>query len=167
MDGWDAIGWVNAGGACHHGETELMEYREPIRIWRHELRTDSACAGKWRGGLGTVHEVEVLAPVSVTTIADGVRYPSASRSGARSPLLEQKVHAKWLIQGDRVEPVVPQTVVSVPAGTRVLSHSAGGGGVGDPLERDRDAVAEDVRDGLVSVRGAREEYGVVIDPEAL
>jgi N-methylhydantoinase B len=43
----------------------------------------------------------------------------------------------------------------------------GGAGVGNPLERDIEAVREDVRDGLVSVESARDDYGVVIDPQTL
>ena len=45
--------------------------------------------------------------------------------------------------------------------------AAGGGGCGDPLERDPDLVAADVMDGYVSVDRAREDYGVVIDPESM
>ena len=165
MDGWDAVGWANSAGACHHGDTELMEYKEPVRILRHELREDSACAGRWRGGLGTVHEVELLAPVTVTTIADGVKYPPPSRNGASSKFEELKVHAKWIAQAAESQPVEPQTVVTAPAGTRILSHSAGGGGVGDSFRRELDAVVEDVRSGVVSLEGAQQEYGVVVDPE--
>jgi N-methylhydantoinase B len=46
-------------------------------------------------------------------------------------------------------------------------HSAGGGGYGNPLERDPDAVERDVVNGYVSIDRARDDYGVVIDPVTL
>ena len=52
-------------------------------------------------------------------------------------------------------------------GDKVVDYSQGGCGVGDPLERDIDAVWEDVRNELVSIKSAREDYGVIIDPETL
>ncbi len=167
MNGWDAIGWVNAAGACHHGEVELMEHKEPIRLWRHELRADSACPGTWRGGFGTVHEVELLAPITLTTISDGVVHPPPSRLQAASVHDELKVHKKWLTVEGTTEVLLPQSVLDVPAGSRVLSHSSGGGAVGSAFARDPNAVLEDVSNELVSIECALEEYGVVIDSDTL
>lgn len=165
VDGWNVVGWVNAGGACHHGDTESLEYKEPIRMIRHELRRDSAEPGRWRGGCGAVHEVELLADVAMTSISEGVLYPAPSRVGAGAVDASAKVHAKWTVAPDGTRaPVVLQNVAPVTAGTRILSYSAGGGGVGDPWQRDPELVRADVRDGLVSIAAAHLEYGVVVDP---
>ena len=53
------------------------------------------------------------------------------------------------------------------SGDLVRIHTAGGGGWGDPLEREPERVLDDVKDGFVSLSGALDSYGVVIDPVSL
>ena len=60
---------------------------------------------------------------------------------------------------------VPSVTGDVPAA--MVTSEGGGGGWGDPLERSPDAVLDDVRQGYVSIASAREDYGVVIDPDTL
>ena len=55
----------------------------------------------------------------------------------------------------------------IKAGQQLYHRQAGGGGWGDPLERDTGAVERDVRDGKVSIEAARLGYGVVLDPHSL
>jgi N-methylhydantoinase B len=57
--------------------------------------------------------------------------------------------------------------VQVPEGTVVSHRTAGGGGYGNPFERDPHAVGDEVRNGLISIETARDEYGVVVDPDGL
>ena len=61
--------------------------------------------------------------------------------------------------------VTPRNLVA--NGTRVIVHTGGGGGWGDPLDRDIEAVRRDVDEGLVSLEAARDDYGVVIDPDEI
>ena len=61
----------------------------------------------------------------------------------------------------------PYGLTQLKPGDVVTMDAAGGGGYGDPLERDPELVESDVREGYVSVEAARDEYGVVIDPETL
>jgi N-methylhydantoinase B len=61
----------------------------------------------------------------------------------------------------------PSGLTFLDPGDSISFVSAGGGGYGDPLERDPEAVLRDVRFGYVSPAGARREYGVVVDPETL
>ena len=56
---------------------------------------------------------------------------------------------------------------SAVRGARGSDRPGGGGGWGDPLEREPERVAEDVRHGFVSIDGAKRDYGVVIDEESL
>jgi N-methylhydantoinase B len=55
--------------------------------------------------------------------------------------------------------------IPLPAGSRIVMETAGGGGWGDPLQRDPARVALDVRRGYVSPAAARNRYGVVLDPQ--
>ncbi len=61
-------------------------------------------------------------------------------------------------------PTTKDLVPNVPAGTVYFQQAGGGGGWGDPHKRPADKVLRDVRNGLVSVEKAREDYGVAIDP---
>ena len=58
------------------------------------------------------------------------------------------------------------TLYDVPADSRAIIRTAGGGGWGDPLERDIERVLRDVREGLVTLEAAERDYGVVIDPQS-
>ena len=62
-------------------------------------------------------------------------------------------------------PLPPKVTQAVPAGTRIILRTAGGGGYGPAWERDSKKVCRDVLHGLISVERARTCYGVVIDPE--
>jgi N-methylhydantoinase B len=169
MDGWSGIsGSPSSAGAAYVTDIEDVEYEFPIHFHRWELRTDSGCAGKWRGGAATVSEIE---PVnhSMDIVAAGVgdKFPPTSLLGAKSKLIEQKLHRRYLIGKERTRRIPPHSVVHVDIGERVVFCHQGGGGVGDPFERDLEAVRSDVLNEIVSIKGAKEDYGVVIDPETL
>jgi N-methylhydantoinase B len=76
---------------------------------------------------------------------------------------------KELIRADGTREDLPSKVENVPVspGDRLVFETAGGGGLGDPLDRDPETVALEVRRGLVSAESAYEEYGVVLDGGAL
>ena len=69
----------------------------------------------------------------------------------------------WLDPDDNPEPVPSKLTLTIRQGQLFRHEVAGAGGYGDPLERDPDAVARDVRNELVSPAAARADYGVVID----
>jgi N-methylhydantoinase B len=136
---------------------EVTESISPLVFWRKELRQDTGGAGRTRGGLGqrlvigTVDET----PFSVFLTADKVDNPPQGLKGGR-PGGAAKVQ---LSSGKKLRSKGQQTI---PCGERVHLEIAGGGGYGDPLTRDIEKVAADVRSGLVSRRAAREHYGVVL-----
>lgn len=169
MDGWPACGPECCFGALTSGDVEIMEYSYPIIIHKYGLRQDSGGAGRYRGGPGTVWEVEPIDhEMTVVTFGEGRRYPAPSAAGAFSKLVDAKVGktVRYNSQGT-VDVIRKNIITTIKPGERIANMNPGGGGVGNPFERDIDAVVTDVRDGYVSVEGARVEYGVVVDPETL
>jgi N-methylhydantoinase B len=169
-DGGHLWGLPAAGGANMTGEIELLEFRLPIRIVRHELLADSGCPGTWRGGCGAALEIEVqCAEGIVTRTGSGVRHAPASRLGGGSSLDPSiRVHRVWVrhVSGS-TEELPLHSLRRLEAGDRVFGEVAGGGGVGPAWQRDLQAVEADVRTGLVTAQKAEEEYGVAFNPDGL
>jgi N-methylhydantoinase B len=140
--------------------SEFSEARFPFIVERLGLAVDSGGAGLYRGGLGYEKHIRMRRDAHFMSIADrsilacwGVRGGKAGRSfqvtidpgGADEHDVDALIDAEF-----------------VPAGTLIRIRTTGGGGWGDPLERDPDLVARDVRWGKVSRAAARASYGVVI-----
>jgi N-methylhydantoinase B len=139
---------------------EFTETRFPLRVERLALAPDSGGAGQRRGGLGYLKEVRVLRDAYFLSVADrsilGCWGLAGGRAGAPFKVTVDP--------GGPNERVLPGLVDDepIPAGTLVRVETTGGGGWGDPLEREADLVGLDVLQGKVSERAAREEYGVVV-----
>ena len=169
MDGWHAVGPLCCFGALISGDVELLEHSYPILIHRYSLNTDSAGAGKFRGGSGTCWEVEPIDhDMTVITWGEGRKYPAVGAAGARNVLVQDKVgRIELTLAGQETEIIRRNTIITLHPGDRLCNINPGGGGYGDPLTRDIESVLRDVRNNIVSVRGALEEYGVVVDPVTL
>lgn len=142
---------------------EKMEVRWPILVRRRELRQDSGGPGRYRGGLGLETEVEGLVEGQWSLTDMGRQnYPPWGIEGGKAG-----APAAGLMKLPTETAFKPVSVVRhiVPAGTRVVVATAGGGGWGNPLERDPKLVQQDVVEGFVSVESAARDYGVVIDPQ--
>lgn len=162
QDGWHACGPECCFGALTSGDIELLEYSYPIVIHRYSLMTDSGGAGKFRGGSGTCWEVEPLdRPMDFITFGEGRKYPATGAAGAKSRLTEPKVGRIEISRNGQVEVVKNNIIEQIKPGERAANMNPGGGGYGDPFQRDIAAVISDVKNGLVSLEGAREDYGVV------
>lgn len=159
QDGMDGV-HVNMTNT-RNTPVEVIEMSYPLLVERYGLVPDSGGPGRFRGGLGMLREVTVLdssATVSLST-ERAVLSPwglAGGEAGRRSRCFFKIDEAVELLPG-KVTRVVP------PLGTVAL-ETAGGGGFGDPLERDPERVREDVLDGLVSPEGATDNYGVVFKP---
>src|SRR5439155_20805465 len=129
-----------------------------VVVWRKEFRPDSGGAGTWRGGLGQVLEFATLdeRPFDVLAMFDRVYHPARGRALGG----EGGAGFIGLASGPTLRPKGQQTF---PAGDRLRLELPGGGGYGDPFERDPARVADDVRSGLVSLTSARTLYGVALD----
>ncbi len=164
MDGWHACGPLCCFGALSAGDTELLEYAYPIVIRRYGLLQDSGGAGAFRGGSGTVWEVEPIDhEMTVVAFGEGRKLPTMGAAGAFNRMLDPKLGKLVLQRGDERQVYRSNTILQVAPGQRVANYNPGGGGYGNPLARDPDAVRLDVLNGLVSPEAAHDEYGVVLD----
>jgi N-methylhydantoinase B len=169
MDGWHGVGPQAGLGGGAAGDMELIEYQYPLLVHRYGFATDSAGPGEWRGGSGLVHEVEALDHRMTAVIwGEGRKYPASSVGGANPAWLPEKLGRVEVIRNDgSVEHIDRNSMVVLEPGERFVTRSAGGGAVGNPFARAPEKVRDDVVEGFVSVDGAREEYGVVLDPATL
>jgi N-methylhydantoinase B len=165
MDGWHGVGPQAGLGGGAAGDMELIEYQYPLLVHRYGFATDSANPGEWRGGSGLVHEVEALHHHMTAVVwGEGRKFPASSVAGGGAARPDAKVGTVEIRRADgTVERVMRNCVLELAPGERFVTRSAGGGAVGNPFDRDPEAVRADVVEGFVSVEGARDEYGVVLD----
>jgi N-methylhydantoinase B len=159
-------GVPNPGANQSNQPIELIEAELPLEAVQYALIPDSGGAGRFRGGLGLVREYRLLADEAVWTMRSDRRAHrpygvQGGRPGAPS----------WNIlnpgPGQRVLPTLPMESVALERGDVFRMTLAGGGGYGDPLERDLARVLDDYLDEKVTLEHARQEYGVVIDPTGM
>ena len=159
IDGYDHIGMIDASGGVLDQDYEMFEQQTPHLLIRHEYLTDSAGAGEWRGGLG----VETLFRIGsddtqLVTFGDGDFEPAFGLFGGGDGTLNF-IRLTWP-DGRTVVPRNKDLITGVPRGTLYHQQAGGGGGYGDPRRRDRAKVREEVRDGVISARAARDAYGL-------
>ena len=145
---------------------EFSESRFPVRVLRLGLAMDSGGPGKHRGGLGYLKEFQALCDCEALSNADRSFIAPWGVNGGRAGGL----YSVTINPGDisrREERVVPalSNRVSVEKGDIIRIITTGGGGWGDPLDRETERVREDVSWGKVSLEGARRDYGVVFADE--
>ena len=136
---------------------EVIESISPVVMHRRELRPGSEGPGRHRGGFGQEMEIGVRGDSGWTLSAmyDRTRFPA---QGMRGGFPGGEGSARTA-SGEALHPKRQQRI---PGGGRVVLRLPGGGGHGDPFEREPAQVTRDVEDGLVSVERARDVYGVVL-----
>jgi N-methylhydantoinase B len=140
---------------------EATEHAGPVVIWRKELRPDSGGPGRWRGGLGQVMEVGARPghAFAFSAMFDRLRHPARGRDGGGPG----GATAVFLSDGT---PLPGKGRFEVPEGATVRLAFPGGGGIGDPKTRPREAVLRDLRLGYISPAAARDIYGLGEDAAA-
>jgi N-methylhydantoinase B len=145
---------------------EILEAAYPIAFAQWALRPDSAGAGMHRGGLGAIYEIEALAPGGADVYLLGERgcYAPFGVNGGGPAALNR---FSWQTSaGEKSPPLASKvTDVKIQRGQRVRLETPGGGGWGNPIERDPARVARDLRLGYVTPKAALEHYHVVIDAD--
>ena len=134
---------------------EATEHAGPVVIWRKELRPDSGGAGRRRGGLGQVMEVGARDGYAFdfSAMFDRMHHPARGRAGGQAGGATEVT----LSDGTTL-PGKGRT--AVPPGATVRLAFPGGGGIGDPRDRDRAAVRADLALGYISAQAARDIYGL-------
>jgi N-methylhydantoinase B len=143
---------------------EAQERLAPVLTSSHQIASDSGGPGKHRGGCGVI-KGGTLTEIGRTVMSyccDRARSITWGVDGGL-PSIPHGVTLRREGERPRFLGAVFSGVPVIP-GDRFERPSAGGGGLGDPLERDPAQVLEDVIDGYVTVRGAEHDYGVVIKP---
>jgi N-methylhydantoinase B len=142
---------------------EVAEQKYGVVIEQYRLNTTGGGAGQWRGGEGIVKDFRITAEtVTVTGIVGRHEFPAWGAAGGESGS-RNEFH---FIFADGRPPEVTGMVsgVTLHRGDVVRVVTGSGGGWGDPLQRDPEAVASDVRNGFVTVADAESVYGVLVDP---
>jgi len=141
---------------------EIFESDTPLIVERRELLPDSGGPGRMKGGLGRRVVFKVpddkyapLPPVNLGIQSGRFKYPPEGLFGGKPG-----ARASFMVNG---KPGNPYGLTQLQPGDVVIMDAAGGGGYGDPLEREPERVLVDVVNGYVSSEKARSEYGVVIN----
>ncbi len=164
-DGFDALGFTGTPGSMRSPDMEMFELSTPHFMEQYEYLPDSAGAGEWRGGLGTVSRWRFYGVDELgVTIGDDVKAEGADPApglfgGEPAGLNELRLHYP---DGTVKDWGSKEIVFGIPEGTICEALNGGGGGYGDPRRRDAQKVWEEVRDGLLTPEKARASYGVAI-----
>jgi N-methylhydantoinase B len=156
-DGLDGHSWWPLFKAV---PTEYLEKYYPLRVDSYTVRTDSGGAGYHRGGHGVAKEYTFLEDGQITFQDDRAQTHPWGVNGGKYGQSSQKL----LIRADGTQWPLPSKVENVPVrkGDKLVFSTAGAGGLGDPLTREPERVATDVRAGLITVQTAHDDYGVVV-----
>ena len=157
-DGWQGNSNMFANMASQ--SIEVIETEQPMQILSYEFVPDRAGPGKFRGGAPYRRDYKFLEREAVLQVRSDRRkfrpyglyggYPGKASANFMNPQAEN-------------EPLDSKLTMNIQRGTVFRHELAGGGGWGDPLDRDPDNVLKDVRNELVSPTMAFDDYGVRID----
>ncbi len=154
-DGQSAL-QTTTHGDCRRVPIEVEEMEGPALVQRFELVPDSGGAGRWRGGLGTLMEVVAPMEASAYLTFDRAKFPPWGLYGGKNGMAG---YGQIEIPDEAVQ-TVTKAFKPIPAGTLVRAVNNGGGGWGDPLERELDAIEWDLRQGYLTRIAAERDYGV-------
>ncbi len=160
-DGWPLIMTSSGMGGLKILSTEMSELLYPIMIDHHEIETDSMGHGRTIGGAGIRIAVRPYsAPMDCHVTGDGADNPPFGLFGG-TPGIGGGNYREDLTSGHRTY-CSSKGYLKIDEGQVWVGVSSGGGGYGDPIERDAEKVCAHVRDGIISSESAFEIYGVVM-----
>jgi N-methylhydantoinase B len=161
-DGIDAVYYV----AQKNYPVEFAEMECGVHVERYSMHCDSGGPGAYRGGCGVVRDIRIIADEGIlASRLENVKYPAWGVNGGHSgrpgrllvnPGSPDEYELKPLSDNNRLQ-----------RGDVLRIMTPGGGGWGDPLDRQVTSVRDDVLDGFVSLDSALHDYGVVLDPQTL
>jgi N-methylhydantoinase B len=157
-DGADGVMHLSEPG-CRNNPVEVLETKSPMFIESYGYRPDTGGPGRNRGGVGVSRSYRFLAPSTGICLVYKTKTKPWSIAGGgvgdNNHILLNPGTEREMVQGGSYN--------RLEAGDVLVNNTGGGGGYGDPFEREPARVARDVRNGFVSVEAAARDYGVVVD----
>ena len=139
---------------------EVIEAEQPVEILAYELLPDRAGAGQYRGGAPYYRDYRFTEKEAVLQVrSDRARFRPYGLYGG----MPGQPSANYLNPHGNNQKLTSKPTMMIQKGDVFRHELAGGGGWGDPLDRDPDHVLRDVRDELVSITSAESDYGVIIN----
>jgi len=185
--GWGACSDHDGMNACNDPHivsallmsAEVAEQCHPVHWQQYEIRSDSGGPGKFRGGTGMVFKFKPLnvMRLSMETSRTKIGAPGTCDGGRGTiqyVFREESDNTYTTMMGRDLTSSLDdlstwqmslQSDMKFEKGNSFVLFTGGGGGYGDPLERDVDSVREDVIQGYVTIEGAKKDYGVILDSE--
>lgn len=157
-------------GNCRNTPVEIFETMFPFRVLSYELNRDSGGVGRRRGGLSTRRELQVTADeVTVSMMMDHVKTGAlglfgGSTGGLGGAWVRRSGEDAFLTFSHAYDVISPSKFADlvVHNGDRIRIDSAGGGGYGDPSDREVELVLSDMQEGFISADAAVNDYRVAI-----
>lgn len=142
---------------------EALEQEDPLLVTRYEMVPDTGGPGRFRGGLGARRDTVMLGPgFEHSGFAIGHQFPGVGLHGGSRGRVTSSSMLVLNVGKEGEVPLNPAAHYRLELGDVLSVFTPGGGGFGDPFERDPEAVAADVAAGKVTRHGAKSDYGVVI-----
>jgi N-methylhydantoinase B len=161
MDGYSYLSDAADLGGMTFPNIESNEVQYPHITEIHEFRQDSGGSGKFRGGLGVKYKIKMYDEKPLLVMfGDGVLTPPYGLYGGKEGKTNKPILNEYM-KNQRILPT--KGVVQCSKGDTYTMYSAGGGGWGNPIERDIEKVRIDVINGFISLKSAENDYGVVLD----
>lgn len=168
LGGWGALPFMDGPGpykTLTHGDSkdipiEVVERTYPISVVSYGFRPDSGGVGKHRGGMGTKKVIEVTGETTFSCVFDREYCPPWGLFGGGPGQTAGVEVTRPGEEGLRIRKI---SSMKLAPGSRVVIEAAGGGGWGDPAERDTDALARDIRLGFVTEQGWEQAAGTVAE----
>ena len=156
-------GVANPAANISNAPVEQVEYQAPIVIERYELVPDSGGPGKWRGGMAVERQLRFVGERATLQLRSDRRdHPPYGLAGGQCGAPS----SNYVSDGGRPELWPTKFTRPIRHGQVLRHRTAGGGGYGDPRERDPEKVFADVYNGKVTIEAAARDYGVkiLVDP---
>ena len=177
-DGWLTLAQPVVMGTVNYDSIEIDEQKYPIYVKSRTIVPDTGGAGRWRGAPGvSVELIQRGDPGQWAYINDGHFFPPKGVNGGgdaapsdawKYPIPDAA--RMWETEASKRKSRIDlpqQAVITLQAETEVIvGDGPGGGGFGDPLERDPEAVRWDAREEYITLEAAADIYGVVLNTEA-
>jgi N-methylhydantoinase B len=159
-DGWLSLFTMGNAGMPFYDSVEVDELHHPIRIETRRIVPDSEGAGFYRGAPGILTEFRpVDCDIEIGFVSDGTVNPALGVAGGQPA---RPARQSLRADSGEVVPLGTSEQVIIRRDQTIVSYSNGGGGFGDPIRRDPQRVARDVREGWISPERAADVYRVAV-----